>query len=76
MLDWLRGDPYPFLRTVLVHTKTDQSFRGALWEERRGFLVLRKAELLLPRNETKPLDGDTLIDRTNVSFVQVLGEPS
>lgn len=63
---------YPVLKAVIVHTTTDRSFRGLLWERRGGFLVLRNAELLAGDGST-PLDGDTLIPDDVVDFVQVTG---
>ncbi len=63
---------YPTLRRVIVNTKTDRSFRGVLWRQRAGYLVLRNAELLKPRGETARVDGEVVIERENVDFVQVL----
>ena len=64
---------YPTLRRVIVNTKTDRAFRGVLWQKRRGYLVLRNAEMLKPRGETVTVDGEVVIDRGNVDFVQVIG---
>ncbi len=63
---------FPTLRRVIVNTKTDRSFRGVLWRQRAGYLVLRNAELLKPRGETARLDGELVIERANVDFLQVL----
>ena len=63
---------YPTLRRVIVNTKTDRAFRGVLWQKRRGYLVLRNAEMLKPRGETVTVDGEVVIDRGNVDFMQVL----
>ena len=63
---------YPTLQRVIVNTKTDRSFRGVLWRQRGGYLVLRNAELLKPRGETARMDGEVVIGRGNVDFVQVL----
>lgn len=62
---------YPVLETVIVNTKTARAFRGVLWAKRRDHLVLRNAELL-KRGEAVPIDGDVLIERANVDFIQVL----
>lgn len=63
---------YPVLRQVIVNTKTDRAFRGVLWQRRRGYLVLRQAELLKAKGETMPVDGEVLIEASNVDFVQVV----
>ena len=65
-------DRYPVLRRVIVSTKTDKSFRGVLWQRRRGYLVLRKAQLLKGRGEVVPMDGEILILSENIDFLQVL----
>jgi len=65
-------DRYPVLRNVIVTTKTDNSFRGVLWQRKREFLVLRNAEMLKPRGERVALDGELVIERSNVDFIQVV----
>ena len=72
------GPRYPVLKRVIVNTKTGKAFRGVLWERRGEYLVLREAELLAAggrseRREVVSVDGDVLIDRSNVDFVQVVG---
>lgn len=66
------GDRYPVLRTVIVNTNTDRAFRGVLWRRRRGFLVLRNAELLQGRGEATTVDGEVVVPAENVDFIQVL----
>lgn len=66
-------EPYPVLRKVIVNTRTDRAFRGVLWRKRRGYLVLRNAELLRIRGEVTPMDGELVIERDNVDFIQVIG---
>ena len=62
---------YPELRQVIVTTKTDRSIRGLLWRRRRGYLVLKQAELLRAKAEPVAMDGDVVIEAANVDFVQV-----
>jgi small nuclear ribonucleoprotein (snRNP)-like protein len=69
---WPLGDNYPTLRNVIVNTKTDKAFRGVLWERKRGYLVLRNAELLKPKGETAPIDGELVIEASNIDFIQVV----
>lgn len=64
---------YLEVRVVIVNTKTDRAFRGVLWRKRRGYLVLRNAELLKAKHETTPMDGEVVIPAENVDFVQVVG---
>lgn len=63
---------YPEKRMVIVNTRTERAFRGVLWRKRWGYLVLRNAEILKPRGETVPVDGEVVIENDNVDFIQVL----
>jgi small nuclear ribonucleoprotein (snRNP)-like protein len=65
-------DRYPTLRRVIVNTKTDRAFRGVLWRRARGYLVLREAEILKAKGETTPMDGEVMIESSNVDFIQVV----
>lgn len=57
---------------VVVHTRDNRSLRGVLAASYRDCLRLVHAEYL---EEAKPaeLDGDVVVLRENISFVQVLG---
>ncbi len=66
--EWL--NPYPWARRVIVHTRSKQSIRGVLWGQKGGYLILRNAELL-EHGKAIPLDGETVVDRSNVDFMQV-----
>ena len=65
-------DRYPTLQRVIVNTKTDKAFRGVLWRRVHGYLVLRNAEMLGPKGEVTKVDGEIVIDGSNVDFLQVL----
>lgn len=66
-------DNYLTLKRVIVNTKTDKAFRGVLYKKRRGYLVLKNAEMLKPKGETAPIDGELVIPSFNVDFMQVIG---
>lgn len=70
----LFGPRYPERRQVVVNCKDDQAFRGLLWEMGERFLLLRDASLLPPKEEAIPIDGELVLDRSAVSFLQVLPE--
>lgn len=72
MLDWLFGTPYPLARRVIVNTKDGQAFRGVLWQRKRDFLVLRDAAHLPKRQDPVPMDGEVLLFRPDVAFIQVV----
>lgn len=73
------GLGYPYRRSVIVNTQSGRAFRGVLWNQQGAYLVLRNAEISRPGVEWAPLDGEVVIDRANVDFLQVLaakGVPS
>lgn len=66
-------DPRP---RVLVNLRTDKAVDGVLWERSPSLLVLKDARLFEgPGREPIHVDGDVLIERHNVDFVQVFPTP-
>jgi len=63
---------YPTKRRVIVSTKTGKVFRGVLWARRWGYVVLKRAELLEPKAPPVAIDGEVIIERSNVDFMQVV----
>lgn len=65
---------YPIRRKILINTKTDRTFRGILWKTTGRYLVLKNAEVLLEKNQSRmTMDGEVVIERSNVDFIQVIG---
>jgi small nuclear ribonucleoprotein (snRNP)-like protein len=60
-------------RRVLVELKSGGSFAGVLFDADRESLVLRNAEALGidGRGERTPVDGEVLILREEVAFLQI-----
>lgn len=57
--------------TVVVTMKTGASFRGVLFEADGRSIVLRNAEALTMSDErTIPVDGEVLLARADVEFLQ------
>ena len=69
MFAWRRS---ALRRRVLVNLKTEKAFRGVLFAKRGLLLVLKDVELLEAGREPVRIDGDVLVERPNVDFVQVL----
>lgn len=63
---------YPTKRKVIVNTKTGKAFRGILWKLSFRLVILRNSELLKPKGETIPIDGELVVLRDEVEFIQVL----
>jgi small nuclear ribonucleoprotein (snRNP)-like protein len=63
---------FPVKRQVIVATRTGKAFRGVLWARRWGYVVLRRVELLEPKAPPVAVDGEVVIERSNVDFIQVV----
>ena len=61
-------------KRVLLSLKTDKGFRGVLWAKRGSLLILKDASLYEGGREPVRVDGDVVVDRANVDFLQVLGD--
>jgi hypothetical protein len=59
------------LRKRVVVNLPDKAFRGVLWAKRGPLLVLRDAELLEAGREAVRVDGEVVIERSRVEFMQV-----
>lgn len=59
-------------RRVVVNTKTGQSLSGVLVEERGPILILKGAAMLTSSANPVSIDGDVVVERSNVDFLQVL----
>lgn len=70
----LFGPSYPERRTVIVNMLGDdtQAIRGVLWETTREHLVLKGAELLADKMTPTKLDGDLVVFKSRVAWLQVL----
>lgn len=68
----LRRRTSRLLRRVVVNIEGDRAFNGVLVERHRDILVLRDVSLLEPGQEPISLDGEVVLDRARVAFVQVL----
>lgn len=71
-LFWWR--PPCLLRAVIVNLISDQTtaIKGVLWSSRGAWLTLREASALHGHATPTPLDGEVVIHRTNIAFIQVL----
>ncbi len=60
------------VRKRVVVNLADKAFSGVLWAKRGPLLVLRDAELLEAGREPQRVDGEVVIERAKVEFMQVL----
>lgn len=63
---------WPICRHVLVNLDDGRAFDGVLYDRRGPLLVLREAQLIEPGGgEPVQVDGEVLIERPRVAFIQV-----
>jgi len=69
---WWR--PPCLLRAVIVNLKDDPNtaIRGVLWNSRGAWLTVRQASLLRGDAAPTAMDGEVVLHRSNVAFLQVL----
>lgn len=60
------------VRKRVVVNLADKAFSGVLWAKRGPLLVLRDAELLEAGREPQRVDGEIVVERRQVEFMQVL----
>lgn len=65
---------YPELKEAIVNLRSGTSFRGVVWKQRDGWLVLRNAHLIQDRDQPtgRDVDGEVLVRETDVDFIQVI----
>lgn len=61
------------VRKKVVVNAGDQAFEGILYAQRGPLLILRNATLHEPGTQPVQLDGEVVIERTCVDFIQVTG---
>ena len=59
-------------RNVLVNLMSGNALSGVCTHETRTALILRAVTVHEPGNDPAPADGEVLIDRVSVDFVQLL----
>ena len=67
-------DPYRKIvvaHRVIVNLKDETAISGYVTESTRGVLVMRGSGLLSAGAEPLSVSGDVVIDRENVSFIQI-----
>jgi len=65
----------PCLRqSVVVNliSEPDTAIRGVLWSVRGSWFVLKNAAILKPTLDPVTIDGEVIIHRANVAFLQVV----
>ncbi|QIJ66412.1 hypothetical protein G7Z13_04710 [Streptomyces sp. JB150] len=68
---------FPWRRTAVrrrvVVNLSDKAFAGVLWAKRGPLLVLRDVTLMQHGAADTPMDGEVIVERARVEFIQVAG---
>lgn len=67
-----------YLRTlvrkkVVVNLHSGKAFVGVLWARRGPLIVLRNVTMHEPGTPPAPVDGEVVVERSQVEFIQVTG---
>jgi len=62
---------WPICKRVLVNLDDGRAFNGILFSRRGPLLTLRDAQLIEPGSEPLAVDGEVIVERSRVSFIQV-----
>lgn len=78
---WLLREVWPWhalqRRRVLLVTSHDVTIEGILWAHRGPLMVLRSASVhVTPGNPATPVDGEMVIERDRIEWMQVIGPRS
>jgi small nuclear ribonucleoprotein (snRNP)-like protein len=60
-------------RRVVVNLLSGRAFDGVLYARRGPLLILRNAVMHERGAEPAPVDGDVVVERNQVEFIQVTG---
>lgn len=71
---WVLDQPPCVRQRVIVNLKSDPdtALSGVLWSSRGPWMVLRDVTALRTDGKTAPMDGESVIHRQNVHFLQVV----
>lgn len=69
----LWGPRYPVLQEGVLNLKSGTVFRGVIWRQVDGWLVLRNAKLLQGNKAVVPIDGEVTVRVCDVDFIQIVG---
>ncbi|MFF0777085.1 hypothetical protein [Streptomyces sp. NPDC003720] len=68
---------FPWRRTAVrkrvVVNLADKAFAGVLWAKRGPLLVLRDVTLMQHGAADTPMDGEVIVERSRVEFIQAAG---
>ncbi|BAD54882.1 hypothetical protein [Nocardia farcinica] len=70
---WWREPRYVAHRRVVVNLRTGTAVEGVITRTRGRILVVRDATVHSDGGSASPADGEIVLDRGNVDYIQALG---
>jgi hypothetical protein len=67
----MRWRRWPVCKRVLVNMDDGRAFDGILYARRGPLLILRQAKLIELGGESIDVEGEIIVERPRVSFIQV-----
>lgn len=55
----------------IVNLKSGRTFRGILWKQTGPLVVMRQAEMLEAGRDPVPVDGEVVVERSEIEFIQL-----
>lgn len=62
---------WPIRKRVLVNLDDGRAFDGIMFARRGPLLILRQARLIEPGADPVDVDGEVIVERPRISFIQV-----
>lgn len=72
VLDWAFSWRTLVARRVVINLKTGRGLDGLLVRKAGDLLFLREATALEPGSAPAPIDGETVVQRQDIDFIQTL----
>jgi hypothetical protein len=72
VMDWVYSWRSLVARRVVINLKTGRGLDGLLVRKSGDLLFLRNATALEPGSAPAPIDGETVVQRQDVDFIQTL----
>lgn len=57
-------------RQVYVNAKNGNAYKGILWDQGGGYIVLKECELFEPGAQPIGVDGEVAMLESNIEFIQ------
>lgn len=62
---------YAAHKRVVISLKTGLTVTGIITRHRRGYCIVRDAQIIEPGGSSAPADGEILVQRDDIDYVQI-----